>query len=206
MLDRILRVVKLDKSVYAEVEADEMATSQAAIVVTIVAIASAIGSGLGRVVAGEGRGFIVAFLVAILSAFIGWLVWSAVTYFVGTSLFKGEATMGEMLRVIGFAQAPQVLGLLSFIPCLGLILSLAGWLLSLYTGFFGDSRGSGPGYRQDPRHGCDRLGGGFRRQPRHWDDFRHRYGRGGCVGWYAPRLMLIARFLRPAQICAGRFL
>ena len=141
MLDRILRVVKLDKSVYAEVEADEMATSQAAIVVAIVAFASAIGGGLGRVVAGEGRGFIMAFLVAILSAFVGWLVWSAVTYFVGTSLFKGEATMGEMLRVIGFAQAPQVLGLLSFIPCLGPILSLAGWLLSLYTGFLAIQEG-----------------------------------------------------------------
>jgi hypothetical protein len=141
MLDRVLRVIKLDKSVYAEVEADEMATSQAAIVVAIVAFLSAIGGGLGRVVSGEGRGFILAFLSAILGTFIGWLVWSAVTYFVGTSVFKGEATMGEMLRVIGFAQAPQILGVLSFIPCVGWLFSLAGFLLSLYAGFLAIQEG-----------------------------------------------------------------
>jgi hypothetical protein len=141
MLDRVLRVVKLDKSVYAEVEADEMATSQAAIVVAIVAVLSAIGGGVGTLVTAGGTGFLRAFLGAILSTFVGWLVWSAVTYFVGTSLFKGEATIGEMLRVIGFAQAPQVLGLFSFIPCVGWLFSLAGWLLSLYTGFLAIQEG-----------------------------------------------------------------
>jgi hypothetical protein len=141
MFDRIVRVIKLDKSVYAEVETDPAATSQAAIVVAIVALLSAIGGGLSTVVTAEGRGFVGAFVAALLSAFIGWLVWSAVTYFVGTSLFKGEATLGEMLRVIGFAQAPQVLGVLSFIPCVGWLFSLAGWLLSLYTGFLAIQEG-----------------------------------------------------------------
>ena len=135
LLDRILRVIKLDKSVYAEVEVDQTATSQAALVVAIVAVLSAIGGGLGTLVTSGGRGFIVAFLVAILSAFVGWLVWAAVTYFVGTSLFHGEATLGEMLRVIGFAQAPRMLSLFSFIPCVGWVISFAGLLLSLYTGF-----------------------------------------------------------------------
>ena len=141
MLDRVLRVIKLDKSVYAEVEADEMATSQAAIVVAIVAVLSAIGSGVGTLISSGGSGFVAAFLGAIVTAFISWLVWSVVTYFVGTTLFKGEATVSEMLRVIGFAQAPLALGLLSFIPCLGPIISLAGWLLSLYTGFLAIQEG-----------------------------------------------------------------
>jgi hypothetical protein len=141
MLDRIMRVIKLDKSVYAEVETDQMATSQAAIVVAVVAVLSAIGSGIGTLVSARGEGFILAFLVAILSAFLGWLVWAAVTYFVGTSLFQGEATMGEMLRVIGFAQAPLMLNILSFIPCLGPIISLAAWLFSLYTGFLAIKEG-----------------------------------------------------------------
>ncbi|MBN2005446.1 MAG: YIP1 family protein, partial [Anaerolineae bacterium] len=114
MLDRVLRVIKLDKSVYAEVESDEMATSQAAIVVAIVAVLSAISSGIGTFITSGGEGFIMAFLSAIIGAFVGWLVWSAVTYFVGTSLFHGEATIGEMLRVIGFAQAPLALNVLSF--------------------------------------------------------------------------------------------
>ncbi|MBN2007388.1 MAG: YIP1 family protein [Anaerolineae bacterium] len=141
MLDRVMRVIKLDKSVYAEVEADQMATSQAAIVVAIVAVLSAIGSGIGTFITAGGEGFIMAFLSAILGSFIGWLVWSAVTYFVGTSLFHGEATIGEMLRVIGFAQAPLALNVLSFIPCLGAIISLAAWLFSLYTGFLAIQEG-----------------------------------------------------------------
>lgn len=141
MLDRILRVIKLDKSVYAEVEVDQTATSQAAIVVAIVAVLSAIGSGIGTLFSSGGEGFIVAFLGAILSAFIGWLVWSAVTYFVGTALFHGEASIGEMLRVIGFAQAPLALNVLSFIPCIGAIISLAAWLFSLYTGFLAIQEG-----------------------------------------------------------------
>ena len=141
MLDRILRVIKLDKSVYGEVEHDEAATSQAAMVVAIVAVLSAIGGGVGTLITSGGQGFIVAFLVAILSAFVGWLVWAVVTYFVGTSLFHGEATLGEMLRVIGFAQAPRVLSLFSFIPCVGWLISFAGWLLSLYTGFLAIQEG-----------------------------------------------------------------
>lgn len=82
-----------------------------------------------------------AFLAALFSAFIGWLVWSAVTYFVGTTLFKGEATLGEMLRVIGFAQAPLILNILSFIPCVGPVISLLAWLFSLYTGFLAIQEG-----------------------------------------------------------------
>jgi len=135
MFDRILRVIKLDKTVYAEVEADQMATSQAAIVVAIVAVLSAIAGGIATLIAADGASFIGAFLGSLVSAFIGWLVWSAVTYFVGTTLFHGEATLGEMLRVIGFAQAPLILNVLSFIPCIGAIISLIAWLFSLYTGF-----------------------------------------------------------------------
>ena len=63
------------------------------------------------------------------------------TYFVGTSLFGGEADLGEMLRVIGFAQAPQVLSIFSFIPCVGWLISLAGWVLSIYTGFLAVQEG-----------------------------------------------------------------
>ena len=144
MFDRVMRVIKLDKTVYAEVEADQTATSQAATVVAIVAVISAIGGGIGALVSYGDQGFvgvIGAFLIALLSSFIGWLVWSAVTYFVGTSLFGGEADLGEMLRVIGFAQAPQLLSFFSFIPCVGALISLAGALLSLYTGFLAIQEG-----------------------------------------------------------------
>lgn len=97
------------------VEADRDATKQAALVVGLVAFASA-ASGV--------RGGAGAAVVAILSAYVGWLLWSGITYVIGEKLFRGTATWGELLRTIGFAQSPGVLYILAAIP-------LVGWLISL---------------------------------------------------------------------------
>ncbi|MBC7317604.1 MAG: YIP1 family protein, partial [Chloroflexi bacterium] len=51
-------------------------------------------------------------------------------------LFQGEATFWEMARTLGYANAPTALGLLAFIPCVGPIISLAAWVLSLIVGFY----------------------------------------------------------------------
>lgn len=121
LLDRMKGAAMLDIPTYEEVEADTTATPQAAIVVGIVAIASAI--------AGY-RGGATGMLAGILGAYIGWAVWSAVTYYVGTWL-GGTATWGEMLRTIGFAQSPGVLLVLAVIPVLGVLVSIvvAVWML-----------------------------------------------------------------------------
>ena len=122
MLERILRVFKLDRTVFAEVEHDESATTQAATVVAIVAALSVIGTiiqmlfSLVRGGKPDIGGMILSVVVTFVITFINWAVWSGVTYLVGTKLFKGEATFGEMLRVIGFAYAPQMLGI---VPCIG---------------------------------------------------------------------------------------
>ncbi len=55
---------------------------------------------------------------------------------IGTSVFGGDADLGEMLRVIGYATAPRLLGFFSFIPCVGWIVALAGAILSLIAAFF----------------------------------------------------------------------
>ena len=73
--------------------------------------------------------FFLSFISTLIWTFVGWVIWSAVTYFVGTSVFGGVADMGEMLRVIGFAYAPQIL---SIIPCIG---GLVGAIWSLIAGF-----------------------------------------------------------------------
>ena len=132
MLERIIGVFKLDVNTYEEIEHDENATSQAAIVVAIVAILSGIGSGI--LASFNDGNFIISFIGALIWAFVGWFLWSAATYFIGTTLFDGRATMGEMLRVIGFAQAPQILGI---IPCIGIL----GWIWSLVTGFIAVRQG-----------------------------------------------------------------
>src|SRR3954470_18766962 len=122
LVERMIGAALLDVSVYEEVEADRNATGQAAAVVAIVAVCSAIGSyGHG------GKGI----LGAIVAAFLGWLIMAALTYFIGTKLFGGTADMGEMLRTLGFAQAPGVIAILGIIPFLGrlVVFAVAIWQL-----------------------------------------------------------------------------
>jgi hypothetical protein len=133
MINRILGVFKLDVPTFEAIEHDESATSQAAIVVALVALLSGIGSGLAATMA-EGN-FLTSFISTIIWAFVGWFLWAAVSYFVGTSFFGGKATLGEMLRVLGFAQAPQ---LLAIIPCLG---GIIGAIWSLIAGFIAIRQG-----------------------------------------------------------------
>lgn len=127
MFNRILGVLKLDSNTFEEIEHDPNATSQAVIIVAIIAVISALGSGFGASIGGGS--FFGNFLSSLIWVFIGWLLWSVVTYFVGTTFFQGQATVGEMLRVIGFAYAPQFL---SIIPCVGWIIGL---IWSLAAGF-----------------------------------------------------------------------
>jgi hypothetical protein len=113
--ERMIGAAMLNVAIYEEVEHDESATGQAAVVVVLAAIASAIGS------AGEGVG---AALAGLLSALFGWLLWAGVTYFVGTKLFGGIATWGELLRTLGFAQAPRLLLVAAIVPILGVLVAL----------------------------------------------------------------------------------
>lgn len=123
LTERMIGAAMLSVATYEEVEADQTATSQAAIVVAIVAVAGAIGNYFRH----GGRGII----GAVVAAFIGWLLWAGITYFIGTRLFGGTATMGEMLRTLGFAQSPGVIMVLAIVPILGwlVIIAVAVWQL-----------------------------------------------------------------------------
>ena len=124
--DRILRASKLEPDVYEEVEADQAATPQAALVVVL----SAVAAGIGNVVSAGVFGVIV-FAIA---ALIGWYVWAYLTYFIGTRLLpevQTQADYGQLLRTIGFASAPGMIRVFGIIPGIGgLFFPLAGiWML-----------------------------------------------------------------------------
>jgi hypothetical protein len=122
IIDRMRGAAMLDIATYEEVEADTTATGQAAIVVVISAIASAIGA------AGPGGPSVVGVLIGSL---ISWLIWAGITYVIGDKIFGGTATWGELLRTLGFAQAPRVLLVLGIIPVFGLLVwfAVAVWVL-----------------------------------------------------------------------------
>lgn len=122
MVDRMKAAAALDVQTYEEVEADATLTGQAAGVVLIVAVAQAIGA------VGRGGPTIAA---AAVTALVGWLVWSGVTYLIGDKLLGGTATWGELLRTIGFAQSPGVLAVFALVPGLGWLVRgvVAVWML-----------------------------------------------------------------------------
>ena len=124
--DRILRASKLEPDVYEEIEADQAATPQAALVVVL----SAVAAGIGNVV-NAGIFGVIAFALA---ALIGWYVWAYLTYFIGTRLLpevQTQADHGQLLRTIGFASAPGMIRVFGIIPGIGgLLFPLAGiWML-----------------------------------------------------------------------------
>src|ERR1700741_2885926 len=114
----------LDVSVYEEVEADTTATGQAAIVVALTAVAAAIGAYNGGTT---------TMVIAVCSAIISWLLWAVLTWLVGTKVFGGTADIGEMMRTLGFAQAPRILLVLGIIPVLGTIVGIAVWVWTIVT-------------------------------------------------------------------------
>jgi hypothetical protein len=128
ILQRLIRVVKFDNTVWEEIEHDLNANTEAAVVVVASSLLAAIGAGI----AGGIGSF---FLTLIIGPLINWLAWSGITMLVGTKLFEGESDFWEMARVIGYANAPRALAILTFIPCVGAIIGLATFALSLYFGF-----------------------------------------------------------------------
>jgi hypothetical protein len=116
LIDRMRGAALLRNATYEELEADPSATAQAGTVVALVAVASALGA--------WGHG-IFNLLAATASALLGWLVTSAAAFIVGTKLFRGRATWGELLRTIGFAQSPGILYVFALVPIVDVVIRAA---------------------------------------------------------------------------------
>ena len=126
------RAASLDPALYEEVEADTTATTQALMVVVLSSICSGIGTAIGQAIAGHGGMRIGTGLFGgLFSALIAWFIWSLITYFIGTRVFGGTASFDELLRTLGFSNAPGVLLILSFIPILGGFISFVVWIWGL---------------------------------------------------------------------------
>jgi Yip1 domain len=124
---RVKGVLILDARTFEEIEADTTANTQALLVVVAGSLAA--GLGVGVRVGFDGL------LRETLGGLIGWVMWAAVTWFIGAKLLPEPQTrtnMGELLRVIGYAYAPNLFAFFAFLPFLeGVIGTLvAFWLLA----------------------------------------------------------------------------
>lgn len=126
---RILGALRLDASVYEEVERDREALGQALAVVVLSSLATGVGA--GPLPTGGGS---VPLLVGVLFALIGWVVWAGLIFVIGTKVVPEPQTRSdivELMRTTGFAAAPGLFGLLGLLPFVGSLLTLAVslWML-----------------------------------------------------------------------------
>lgn len=130
MIENAIRAAKLDVDFYNAVEQDETLTGQAALLVAVVSVLSAFGLwwGPGNI------GFFRALIWAVIGGLIGWVVWAAITMWIGTQFFQGTTNLGEMLRVLGFAQAPRALGFIPFLGWIGAIWALVASVIAIREG------------------------------------------------------------------------
>jgi len=110
IVNRIIRACKLDVSLYEEVEADQTATFQAALVVVL----SSLAAGVGAISLGASN-----FLMAPILSLVSWYVWAYLIYIIGAKLFPEKNTKadhGQLLRTIGFSSAPGLIRIFGFTP------------------------------------------------------------------------------------------
>ncbi len=126
LVERALGAARLDAGVYEEIEHDPAALGQAMTVVAAAAVCAGIGAahgGVGAIIAG------------VVTSLIGWFIWAALTWVVGTKVLPEpttKATLGELLRTLGFSAAPGVLGIFGIVPVVGAFVALLalGWQLA----------------------------------------------------------------------------
>jgi hypothetical protein len=118
--DRVIGALKLQAATFEEVENDATATGQAAAVVAAASVASGLGLifwlGIGAV------------LRQIIVSLIAWGIGSTVIWYIGTKLMPGkntQADIGQLLRVLGFAQAPGIASILIILPLIRYLIMLA---------------------------------------------------------------------------------
>ncbi len=126
MVDRMLRAAKLDAQLYEEVEADKGALGQSMGVVVLASVAGGVGSG--------GLGGLSGILIGTVGALIGWFIWAALTYFIGTRILPEPTTradVGELLRTTGFSSSPGLIRVLGLVPGItGIVFFVSGvWML-----------------------------------------------------------------------------
>ena len=124
LVDRMIGVTTLKHPYYRDIEADRDATGQALAVVALAAVAAGIGA-----IGSDQSGIVWKVIMAV----VGWIVFSVVAFLVGSLLTnpRQPVSLGQVMRLVGFAQAPKLIGALGFIPLFGWIFGLvaAVWFL-----------------------------------------------------------------------------
>ncbi len=154
MIRNMIRAAALDLEFYNRAENSPGLMPQAFAVVVVANALAAVGSWIGyENTAGEdfwnaARGWLgigdfpipaegglpLTIGLGVVFAVIGWVVWAAFTSLIGGRVFKGTTNVAEMLRVLGFAQAPRVIGVIPFLDPVAAVWVLVASVVAIREG------------------------------------------------------------------------
>jgi hypothetical protein len=135
IVSRIMRLVRLDTTVFDEVRMDPTATASSFVVAAAAAFAAGFGGWLWWIQEAEfdgGKVFVQSVVLGSLFAILLWIVWLFVAYVLLTQVFRERADLQQLIRTMGMAAAPLGLSLLLLIPGINFGIGLASIAL-----FFG---------------------------------------------------------------------
>ena len=126
LFSRMLRVIRLDITIFEEVITDPKTQGHGYWIVAILAMAT--GYGMFSRAGGT------AVNIGLAVTFFSWYVWAFTVYFAGTRMFQAEPSRIDrktVLRVMAFACAPGVLRIFGVIPKMTLIIFLitSAWII-----------------------------------------------------------------------------
>jgi hypothetical protein len=110
---RLMGAAMFDRSMYEGIEADRSLTGQAVAAVLLSSLAAGFGAG------GWFTGDLRMFATVSALALITWVAWAVLMHQIGTRMLpepQTRATLGELLRTVGFAAAPGLLQVFAVFP------------------------------------------------------------------------------------------
>ncbi len=135
LVNRLMRLARLDTSVFDEVKSDVNATIPAIVVAVVATLLSGVGGWLWWVFEDNpdsGDFFFKSAILGTIFAVALWVAWLAVAYVVLTQLFREQADMYQLVRTMGHAAAPLGVAILMFIP--GISFGVGAAAVALFFG------------------------------------------------------------------------
>ena len=135
LADRLVRLARLDTTVFDEVRLDSSATLPAVLVAAVSTLLAGLGGWLWWSIQDYGDAgdiFVKSVILGSLFSIALWIVWLLVTWVVLTQVFREDADWQQMLRTMGMAAVPLALSVAMFIPGIDIGVALASVAL-----FFG---------------------------------------------------------------------
>lgn len=118
-LGRLARAARLEATLYDEVARDTSATPQALAIMLLAMASSAVGAGLEESTGAQPELSQHRLILEFSMGLVSWFITAYLARWCGKRFFAAEATLGQLVRTLGFAAAPAWLSPLSALPRVG---------------------------------------------------------------------------------------